>query len=128
MLPTFLQTEHLEMLGNMRNKSGPKPKPLDVRFMDFVEKEPMSGCWLWTGHLSKDGYGRFGMKNTGTVGHRWKALEAHQVSWMIFNGKPPTGNEINSKVIDHVCNNRACVNPNHLQILGRVENVMKGRQ
>lgn len=95
--------------------------------MNHVSAEPMSGCWLWTGHASKDGYGRFGMRNTTGKGPRWKALEAHQVSWRIFRGDPPTGTTADSKVIDHVCNNRICVNPAHLQILGRIENVIKGR-
>lgn len=112
----------------MKNKTGPQPKPTDQRFMAFVEKEPMSGCWLWTGHLSKDGYGRFGIKNESNTGYRWKAVEAHQVAWSLFKGERPQGMHNSSKVIDHVCNNRACVNPSHLQVLGRIENLMKGRK
>ena len=115
------------MLGSMKRKTGPSALPTEVRFMRFVEAEPMSGCWLWKGHIAKTGYGRFGMRNTTGIGYRWKALEAHQVSWSLFRGNPPTGIDADSKVIDHICNNRCCVNPAHLQILGRIENVMKGR-
>jgi hypothetical protein len=115
------------MRGLMKRKTGPIPQPLEARFMKHVLQNSESGCWLWTGHISKDGYGRFGMRNTTGVGYRWKALEAHQVSWIIFRGNPPTGIDADSKVIDHICNNRACVKPEHLQILGRIENVMKGR-
>jgi len=117
------------MLGKCRvSKTGPKPQTTQDRFVKFVEPEPMSGCWLWTGYLNKDGYGRFGMKNNTGVGHRWQAKEAHQVSYELFVGDAPKGGIGSEFVLDHVCNNRCCVNPSHLQLLTRVQNVTKGKK
>ena len=79
------------------------------RFMAKVFPEPNSGCWLWDAHVSKDGYGRFGIGRT--------AHEAHRVSYKLFNGEIPSG-----MCVDHMCRVRSCVNPNHLRLLTRSEN------
>jgi len=79
------------------------------RFMAKVFPEPNSGCWLWDAHVSKDGYGRFGIGRT--------AHEAHRVSYTLFNGEIPSG-----MCVDHMCRVRSCVNPNHLRLLTRSEN------
>ena len=121
-------TVHSATLGFMSLKTGPQPKPVEERFMAFVSPEPNSGCWLWTGHIAKTGYGRFGMKNETGVGHRWKAIEAHQVSYTLFVGEPPRGIAGDCDVIDHICNNKACVNPAHLNVINRVDNILKGRK
>jgi hypothetical protein len=79
------------------------------RFMAKVSPEPMTGCWLWTAHVSKNGYGRFGI---GRVVH-----EAHRVAYKLFKGSIPT-----ELCVDHVCKVRSCVNPAHLRLLSREEN------
>lgn len=79
------------------------------RFMEKVSPEPNTGCWLWVAHVSRDGYGRFGIGRT--------AHEAHRVSYKLFNG------EIHSDLcVDHMCRVRSCVNPDHLRLLTRAEN------
>ena len=112
----------------MRNKTGPAPKSIIDRFMAFVSPEAITGCWIWSGHISRDGYGRFGMKNFASIGYRWKSVEAHQVSYSIFIGMPPSGVSKNDDVIDRICNNRACVNPAHLHVMNRIDNILKGRK
>ena len=79
------------------------------RFMSKVAPEAITGCWLWTAHVSKDGYGRFGIGR--------KAHEAHRVSFKLFNG-----NIGENLCVDHICKVRSCVNPNHLRLLTREEN------
>lgn len=81
------------------------------RFWLKVNKTP-NGCWEWTGAKS-DGYG-----------YAWfspKRLLAHRVSYELTKGKIPEG-----LVLDHLCRNRGCVNPEHLEPVTNVENVLRG--
>lgn len=84
------------------------------RFMAKValdEADPVLGCWDWSATRRKDGYGLFWMN--GRSNNR-----AHRVSYELFVGPIPGG-----LVVDHVCRNRGCVNPLHLRVCTRGENV-----
>ena len=71
------------------------------------------GCWEWTGNLNESGYGRV---NAGGRPQR-----AHRVSYRLFRGVIPQG-----VTLDHLCRNRACVNPGHLEPVDRATNVLRG--
>lgn len=69
----------------------------------------MSGCWLWVANTNGNGYGRFGN------------LYSHRVSFIAFNGPLPDGTEI-----DHLCRQRECCNPLHLEAVTHRENIRRG--
>jgi hypothetical protein len=71
-------------------------------------------CWEWTGAKS-NGYGMVGMNN--------KVFGAHRVSYEMVFGKIETG-----MVIDHVCRNRKCINPEHLRCVSNRENVLENSE
>lgn len=82
------------------------------RFMRSVGKLP-SGCWQWTGYVTPQGYGLSAL-------HGKKSL-AHRVSYSLLVGDVPEGLDL-----DHICRNRSCVNPAHLEPVTRSENLKRG--
>ena len=72
-----------------------------------------SGCWRWLLSTPKHGYGE-----TWVDGKRWLA---HVYYWVQKNGPVPDGLEL-----DHLCRNRWCCNPDHLEPVTRTENVRRG--
>lgn len=92
--------------------------PLWKRFEEKVEKT--SGCWLWTGNVDKDGYGRI------REGGMNESRRAHRVAYALAHGSTPVG-----KVVMHSCDNRLCVNPAHLKVGSIKDNnddrIAKGR-
>lgn len=81
------------------------------RFQKFVAPQP-SGCWHWTGAKTAKGYGRFYLDGN---------KHAHRVAYELHKGAIPTG-----LVLDHLCRNPCCVNPEHLEPVTLAENVKRG--
>lgn len=93
------------------------PRPRRNRIETFWERanpEPNSGCWLWSGHLDRNGYSRLSVE-TG------KQVFAHRWAYEKFRGPIPAG-----MVLDHLCRVPSCVNPDHLEIVTIGENVRRG--
>ena len=81
---------------------------------DFEYKIIKTGnCWEWKGYIKSNGYGQF-YKNGKTV-------LAHRATYEQNKGKIPGGFDL-----DHLCRNRGCVNPDHLEVVTRKENLVRG--
>lgn len=77
-----------------------------------VEPEPNSGCWLWLGARSPEGYGIITL-----VGYQ---VGAHRLSYALFCGVIEEGLRI-----DHLCRTPPCVNPRHLEPVTARENFLR---
>ena len=75
-------------------------KTIEQRLLNKVTKT--DSCWLWNGAVSTAGYGRIGDKS--------KLLQAHRVAYVLWKKEIPSGLQI-----DHLCRNKLCVNPEHLE-------------
>ncbi len=84
----------------------------DARFWRQVN---VSGsCWIWTGIIDHKGYGQF------AANHK-KHLAAHRWAYEALVGPIKEG-----LVVDHLCRNRACCNPDHMELVTTKENVLRG--
>lgn len=80
------------------------------RFLDKVCKNGIDGCWNFVSSISHTGSGRFFMNG--------KCRDAYRVSYELFIGEIPKGHELH-----HICENRLCVNPDHLKVLTRKDHL-----
>jgi len=90
-------------------------KPMEQRFWDKVLKT--DGCWEWQGCTS-EGYGS--INEPGRGGKKWRT---HRYSWVLHNGEIPKGDGAHGVVVRHKCDNRLCVNPDHLELGSQSDNV-----
>ena len=88
---------------------------VDQRFESYIDRTP--GCWIWTGPRNQDGYGRFHFRS----GDKWATRVAHRISFEKAGGVVPNG-----LMLDHLCRNPSCVNPDHLEPVTNVENMRRG--
>ena len=85
----------------------------EERFWAKVDRRDEDECWPWTGYVTA-GYGRF-------YPTRRKGVKAHRYAYELLIGPIPAGLHL-----DHLCRNKLCMNPQHLEPVTLVENVMRG--
>lgn len=80
----------------------------------LIDKRPKSegGCWNWTGKIDRDGYGKLRFYNRTFRAHRWV--------WECIYGYIKPGLQL-----DHLCKNRRCVNPAHLEAVSQKVNTQR---
>lgn len=76
--------------------------------------DPTNGCWIWQSAITNVGYGTVEISHKQTSAHKWV--------FAICRGYWPPS----TKTLDHLCRNRRCVNPNHLEVVTFRTNVLRG--
>lgn len=89
-----------------------EPTRLTLAERFWLKTDKTDGCWVWKASL-RDGYGVFAVDG--------QARPAHRVAYELLVGLVPEG-----LVLDHLCRNRACVNPAHLEPVTDKVNILRG--
>lgn len=85
---------------------------LSVRFWQKAQRGSPDECWEWTASGSKD---------YGTFYDHGRSRQAHRVAWELTNGPVP-----DDLPLDHLCRNKRCVNPGHLEPVSQKTNLHRG--
>lgn len=105
---------HYKRLTKYGDPLGRPPRKTSTeRFISKID-ELDTGCWEWRGSVMNTGYGQFTIRK--------KPYLAHRYSHELHRGPIPPG-----MVIDHLCRNRLCVNPDHLEVVTNEENLYRGK-
>lgn len=112
------QTYTVESVGAEPRRRGKQSRPIADRLMDrVVWNGDEDECWEWQGCKNVTGYGLIALG----ASHPGKSVVVHRVSFEHFVGPIPRGLSL-----DHLCRNRACVNPAHLEPVTHRVNVLRG--
>jgi hypothetical protein len=84
------------------------------RFWSKIDRGTRDQCWMWKGYLNPKCYGSFNFKPLGRV-------SSHRFAYHLTKGRVPT-----DLVVDHLCRNRACCNPEHLEPVTHIVNIQRG--
>ena len=87
------------------------------RFFAGFEIGEIDECWQWMG--GRASAGRYGALKSDD-----RTYYVHRIAWVVWDGRPLTSN----LTIDHLCENRLCVNPDHLEPVTLNENVRRARR
>lgn len=85
---------------------------LPERILASVTKDAATGCWTWARSVDRNGYGHLHFQRRMWI--------AHRTAYEQFVGPIPNG-----MTLDHVCRNKRCVNPAHLEPVTQLENVRR---
>lgn len=98
----FLKGHHSRISNKPQDRALPEDRGYDTR------------CWIWQGAFNGNGYGVLRWQNRKQYAHR-----------VIFELE--IGEILEGMDIDHLCRVRECVNPQHLEVVSRAENLRRGR-
>lgn len=87
--------------------------PVLDRLLARIHRDASTGCWVWQGACNPNGYGR--------ISDGGQMFYTHRVAFELLVGSIPANHDI-----DHLCRNRSCCNPAHLEAVTRRTNLLRG--